>query len=95
MRRRYVISYDVSDDKRRTQLFNLLSGNGDRIQYSVFLAELTGSELIRLRGKVGSIINHSEDQCLFVDMGREGRPLDQMLETVGRSYQPPSRSMIV
>ena len=35
-RRHYLVTYDVSDDKRRTHLFKLLEGNGDHVQYSVF-----------------------------------------------------------
>jgi CRISPR-associated protein Cas2 len=48
MRRRYVISYDISDDKRRTRVFELLLGNGDHVQFSVFLADLSQRELIVL-----------------------------------------------
>lgn len=95
MRRRYVISYDISDDKRRTHVFELLLGNGDHVQFSVFLADLSQRELIILRTQLCEIINEREDQVLFIDLGKESRPLDESLEVVGRSYQPSSRSMVV
>jgi len=95
VRRRYVISYDISDDKRRTHVFELLLGNGDHVQYSVFLADLSQRELIVLRTKLAEIINEREDQVLLVDLGNETRPLGESLEVIGRSYQPPSRSMVV
>ena len=95
MRRRYVISYDVAEDKRRTKLFELLQGYGERIQFSVFLADLTRQDVIILRGKVRELLNEGEDQCIFVDLGRESRPLEQSLEVLGKPYHPPVRTMIV
>lgn len=95
MRRRYVISYDISDDKRRMRVFELLLGNGDHVQFSVFLADLSQRELIVLRTKLLQIINEREDQVLIIDLGKETRSLDASLEVIGRSYEPPSRSMVV
>lgn len=95
MRRRYVISYDISNDKRRTRVFELLLGHGDHVQYSVFLSDLSQRELIILRSKLLEIINEREDQILIIDLGKETRSLDTSLEVIGKSYQPPTRSMVV
>ncbi len=95
MRRRYVISYDVANDKRRTKIFELLLGYGDRVQFSVFLADLTRRELIVLRTKMRELLNEGEDQCMLVDLGRESRPLEGTLEVIGKPYKPPVRTMIV
>jgi CRISPR-associated protein Cas2 len=38
---RYIISYDIPDTKRRTKIAKILLDFGDRVQYSVFEAELT------------------------------------------------------
>lgn len=95
MRRRYVISYDIADDKRRTRVFELLLGNGDHVQYSVFLADLSQRELIILRGKLLELINVREDQVLIIDLGKEARPLENSLEVMGKPYRPPARSMVV
>jgi CRISPR-associated protein Cas2 len=45
-RRRYLVTYDISDDKRRDQVFQTLRDNGDHAQYSVFFCELTPRELV-------------------------------------------------
>ena len=37
----YVVTYDISDDKRRSQVVKLLEGNGTRMNYSVFECMLT------------------------------------------------------
>lgn len=95
MRRRYVVCYDVANDKRRTKIFELLLGYGDHIQYSVFLADLTSREVIILRTKLRDLMHEGEDQCLLVDLGRESRPLENTLEVLGKPYRPPSRTTIV
>jgi CRISPR-associated protein Cas2 len=44
-RRQYVIAYDVTDDSRRTRLASLLLDYGDRVQKSVFEADLNATEM--------------------------------------------------
>ena len=95
MRRRYVISYDMADDKRRTKVYQYLLGYGDHIQFSVFLADLTRRELITMRTRVRELMNEGEDQCLIVDLGRDTRPLQDTLEVIGKAYRPPVRTNIV
>jgi CRISPR-associated protein Cas2 len=94
-RRRYLISYDVSDDKRRDRLATLLEGHGDRVQFSVFFADLTDRELIVLRTKAREVIHEGDDQVLFVDLGREDRPAEETLEVLGKPYRPATRTTIV
>ena len=38
---RYVLAYDMVDDRKRTRLADLLLDYGDRVQKSVFEADLT------------------------------------------------------
>jgi len=95
MRRRYMPSYDIASDKRRTQVFELLAAYGDHVQYSVFLADMSDREFVVLRGKLLDVIHEREDQVLIVDLGRETRSLENTLEVVGRPYHPPARTMVV
>jgi CRISPR-associated protein Cas2 len=46
-RKRFLVTYDVSDDKRRTQIFKTLYAYGDHAQYSVFFCELSAREYVR------------------------------------------------
>lgn len=94
-RRRYLVSYDISDDRRRDKVFQELQGQGDHAQYSVFFCELTRQELIRMRTTLRTLIHHAEDQVMILDLGRAHRPLLTSLEVLGRNYDPPVRSHIV
>ena len=95
MRRNYVVAYDIADDKRRTHVFKMLFGYGDHAQYSVFFCELSPLELVTLRGRLRKAINHDEDQVMLVDLGPGHKPLDAGLEVIGKSYNPPVRSLVI
>src|SRR5947207_5717263 len=77
MRTIYLVCYDVADDKRLRRAFKICRNFGDHLQYSVFECDLNPSEKIELEETLRNIINHDEDQVLFVALGpaeRRGRP---------------------
>lgn len=94
-RRHYVVTYDISDDRRRNEVFKTLHGYGNHAQFSVFFCELSDTELVQLRGKLRAAINHRDDQVLIVDLGLAARPLDSSLEVVGRGYNPAVRTVVI
>jgi CRISPR-associated protein Cas2 len=94
-RRHYVVTYDVSDDKRRSEVFKALAGAGDWAQYSVFFCELSDQELVELRIKLRDAINKQQDQVLIIDLGQAARPLQTGIEVLGRGYDPPIRTIVI
>jgi CRISPR-associated protein Cas2 len=94
-RRNYLITYDVSDDKRRTRVFEVLTDNGDWAQFSVFFCELSETELARLRAQIRAEINQREDQVMILDLGGSTRPLEGGLQVLGRAYEVPTRTVVV
>jgi len=86
MRSSYLVCYDICDDKRLRKVFQTMRGFGDHLQYSVFECQLTSSDLIRCRAELNRVINHAEDQVLFVDLGpSEGRG-DRVITALGKPY---------
>lgn len=60
---RYVVTYDIADDRRREDVATLLSGYGPRVQLSVFECDLrTRREAAALRSKLRELIDPVEDQ---------------------------------
>ncbi len=94
-RRHYLVTYDVSDDKRRSRLFEYLEGEGDHAQYSVFFCDLSPSEHAMLRARITEIINSQQDQVLILDLGPASEPIDYGLEVLGKPYQPLTRITVV
>jgi len=94
-RRQYLIAYDISDDKRRAQVFKTLMGQGDHVQYSVFLCALSAQELVSARATLGQLIHEHEDQVIIVDLGRMDDSSDPLIECLGKRYNPTTRVRIV
>ena len=57
-----VISYDISDDKRRDAAAERLLGWGERVQESVFECWLTEGELRRLIRQLEAMIDERTDR---------------------------------
>ncbi len=58
---RYLVTYDIPDDKRRTKLAKMLEDFGDRVQYSVFECILDKEHLHRMIAGINNIIIEKED----------------------------------
>ena len=58
---RYVISYDIEEDRKRTRVANLLLDYGDRVQKSVFEADLSAEALQELLGKMTPELEKEDD----------------------------------
>ena len=60
---RYVVTYDIADDRRREDVATLLSGYGPRAQLSVFECDLrTRREAAELQSTLRELIDPVEDQ---------------------------------
>ena len=94
-RKHFLVSYDISDDKRRTGVSRTLEGYGDRVQYSVFFCDLNSREAIMLQTQLTEWIENREDQVIILDLGTAETPLETSLECLGKPYEPPCRVQVV
>lgn len=94
MRRHYLVTYDIADDKRRNHIFETLKDQGDHVQYSVFFCELNAIELALLRTLLQPVVHAKEDQIMIVDLGLSHAPLEAGIECLGKPYDPTIRTMI-
>lgn len=60
----YLISYDISPDKRRTALAKILEGFGSRVQYSVFECDLTPGQWRQLRRRIDKLVRPDEGDSI-------------------------------
>ena len=57
----YVVTYDISDDKRRNQVVKLMESIGTRMNYSVFECMLTDIQYNNMCKRLAKIVVHRED----------------------------------
>jgi CRISPR-associated protein Cas2 len=68
-RRRYVVAYDIRDDRRLRLVHKTMKGFGQPLQYSVFLCDLDMVEKYAMRLALGELIHHGLDSVVFIDLG--------------------------
>lgn len=94
-RRRYIVSYDVADDKRRDRVFRLLHDNGEHMQYSVFLCELNDREFVAMKANLTLVLHHKDDQVLLIDLGLAEAEASTRIDYIGRPFVAPVRVVVV
>jgi CRISPR-associated protein Cas2 len=60
-----VITYDISEDKRRTKIHRVLKSYGQWMQFSVFECDLSETEYARLRSRLSKLIKPGQDSIRF------------------------------
>lgn len=65
---RYLVSYDIPDDRRRTRLARTLKDFGDRVQFSVFECLLDAALLAAMKERITAIVNEEEDSVRIYAM---------------------------
>lgn len=68
-RRRHLIAYDIREPTRLRRICKLMEAHGERLQYSVFVCDLTKSELIHLRTDAERVMNLGVDSVVIIDLG--------------------------
>ncbi|NCC56793.1 MAG: CRISPR-associated endonuclease Cas2, partial [Synergistales bacterium] len=67
MKKWFLISYDVRNEKRLRKVAQIMEGHGQRIQYSVFRTHLSDRGLERLRWELGKVMD-SKDGLLIMEL---------------------------
>lgn len=86
MRRNYIVSYDICDEKRLRKVFKVCKDHGLHLQYSVFECDLTDAEKTIFQDKLLAIINTREDQVLFIDLGPTALRGERTITALGQIY---------
>lgn len=60
-----VVSYDISNDKRRRKAMKALEDYGARVQYSVFECRLLASQLEKLKKRLKPCVREPQDSVRF------------------------------
>lgn len=95
MRRRYFVTYDIADDRIRSQVYKLLRGYGDHIQFSVFRCDLGERRKAELVAALHELIDHGTDQILVIDLGDIDGRAANCVSSIGCPYTNPERTVVI
>ena len=92
--RLYMVTYDISDQKRWRRVFQTMKGYGQWLQLSVFQCRMTERRRAEMIAKLETEIHHEEDQVVIVDVG-PADGVDIRIESVGIPYTPIERKAMI
>jgi CRISPR-associated protein Cas2 len=95
VRNRYIVTYDITDDRRRAAVYKTLRGFGDHLQYSVFRCDLADRRRVELIAALHDLIDHASDQVLMIDLGPVDGRASICVSSIGRAYSNPERTVVI
>jgi len=86
-----LVAYDIPDQKRLRNVHRKLLGYGEPIQYSVFICDLSQTELITVKSQLLLLINENQDSIVIIDLGPvKGRGATS-IDYMGKTFEIPER----
>jgi CRISPR-associated protein Cas2 len=90
----YVVAYDITCDKRRYKISNLLEGYGQRVQYSVFECQLTHAKFKELRKRLSKVVKDTEDSVRFYPLSQHTLNQVEIMGVGSPVISPPTSTII-
>lgn len=92
--RLYIVTYDISDDRRWRRVFRLMKGYGRWLQLSVFQCRLSARRRAEMARRLEELIRADADHVLILDLGPADK-VDPRVESLGKSFDSVKRSAVV
>jgi CRISPR-associated protein Cas2 len=92
--RLYIVTYDISDDRRWRRVFKLMGGYGRWLQLSVFQCRLSARRRAEMARRLEQLIHERNDHVLILDLGPADK-VDPRVESLGKSFESVKRTAIV
>lgn len=83
----YLVSYDISDEKRLAKVHKTMVGFGTGTHYSVFMCNLYSKGYAELIEALDTLINHNDDRIMIVNLGPADGRVENNIKFLGR--HPP------
>ena len=92
--RLYIVTYDISDDRRWRRVFRIMKGYGRWLQLSVFQCRLTPRRRQEMAAALEAAIHHHDDHVLIIDVGPADK-VDPRVESLGKVFETVKRQAII
>ncbi len=92
--RTYIVTCDISNNKRWRRVFRTMNGFGDWVQLSVFQCRLTDVRRAELEIRLRELIKAGEDHVLLIDVGPSEKT-DISVTSIGKTFSSIQRQAVV
>jgi CRISPR-associated protein Cas2 len=92
--RLYIVTYDISNDRRWRRVFRLMHGYGRWLQLSVFQCRLSAYRRAEMARRLEQVIHSRDDHVLILDLGTADK-VDPRVESLGKTFEAVTRAAVV
>ena len=92
--RLYIVTYDISNQRRWRRVFKTMHGYGEWLQLSVFQCRLTPRRRAELETALRELVKNGEDHVLMIDVGSADK-IHLAVESIGKSFSKVERQATV
>ena len=92
--RLFIVTYDISDQRRWRRVFKAMHGYGEWIQLSVFQCRLSRRRRAELEARLRALVKNGEDHVLLIDVGPADR-IEVAVESIGKTFSKIERHAVV
>lgn len=92
--RLFIVTYDISDQRRWRRVFKAMHGYGEWLQLSVFQCRLSRRRRAELETRLRELIKNGEDHVLLIDVGPADK-IELAVESIGKTFSKMERRAIV
>ncbi len=92
--RLYIVTYDISNQRRWRRVFKTMHGYGEWLQLSVFQCRLTPRRRAELETALRELVKNGEDHVLMINVGSADK-IHLAVESIGKSFSKMERQATV
>ena len=92
--RLFIVTYDISDQRRWRRVFKTMQGYGEWIQLSVFQCRLSQRRRAELETRLRELVKNGEDHVLLIDLGPADK-IELAMASIGKTLAKMERRATV
>lgn len=92
--RLFIVTYDISDQRRWRRVFKAMHGYGEWLQLSVFQCRLSQRRRAELETLLRELIKNGEDHVLLIDVGPADK-IEVAVKSIGKTFSKIERQATV
>lgn len=90
---RYLVCYDISNAQRLRSVHKCVLSYGRQLQYSVYVCDLTETQLVAMRFELRGIMKQNQDSVILVSLGTAYD--ESSIEVLGKPRLFPSEAALI
>lgn len=90
----FLVTYDISDQKRWRKVFKTMKGFGEWVQLSVFQCNLGPQKALEMEYALREVITEGKDHVLIIELGSANH-IKPRFKSIGKQIEPLEKKAVI